>query len=98
MRGVRRFRLDHLARTRLWLLPLICVLGGIGLAVALLSVDRSVIGTAVTGSAPSLPTIPTLGPTTLGAPTSVVVSPTPVAVQLAVGPFSPRLLGGVPPR
>ncbi len=41
VKRIQRFRLRHLAQTRLWLLPLICVLAGIGLAVALLSVDRS---------------------------------------------------------
>jgi uncharacterized membrane protein len=41
VKRVQRFRLRHLAQTRLWLLPLICVLAGIGLALALLSVDRS---------------------------------------------------------
>jgi uncharacterized membrane protein len=40
VKRVQRFRLRHLAQTRLWLLPLTCVLAGIGLAVALLSVDR----------------------------------------------------------
>ena len=41
VRRVQRFRLRHVAQTRLWLLPLSCVFAGIGLAVALLSVDRS---------------------------------------------------------
>ena len=41
MRRVQRFRLRHLAQTRLWLVPLTCVLAGVGLAVALLAVDRS---------------------------------------------------------
>ena len=54
MRRVQGFRLRHLAQTRLWLVPLTCVLAGIGLAVALLSVDRPLVGTAVTGSAASV--------------------------------------------
>jgi uncharacterized membrane protein len=41
VKRVQRFRLRRLAQTRLWLLPLTCVVAGIGLAVALLSVDRS---------------------------------------------------------
>jgi uncharacterized membrane protein len=74
VRRVRRFRLRHLAKTRLWLVPLTCVLAGIGLAVALLSVDRPVVGTAVTGSAASVQTILTVASTALVTLTSVVLS------------------------
>src|SRR4051795_10931570 len=99
MRGVRRFRLDHLARTRLWLLPLACVLAGIGLAVALLSVDPSsgshVVGTSVTGSAGAGQTILTVASTSLVTLTSVVLSLTLVAVQLAMGQFSPRIVRAI---
>jgi uncharacterized membrane protein len=93
---VRRFRLRHLARTRLWLLPLICVLAGIGFAAALLSADRSsafhIVGTGVTGSASSEQTILTAASTSLVTLTSVVLSLTLVAVQLAMGQFSPRIV------
>src|SRR6201991_2570192 len=92
VRRVQRFRLRHLARTRLWLVPLICVVAGIGLAVALLSVDRSIVGTAVTGSAASVQTILTVASSALVTLTSVVLSLTLVAVQLAMGQFSPRIV------
>src|SRR4051812_7114658 len=92
VRRVWRFRLRHLAQTRLWLLPLTCVLAGIGLAVALLSVDRPIVGTAVTGSAASVQTILTVASTSLVTLTSVVLSLTLVAVQLAMGQFSPRIV------
>ena len=95
VRRVRRFRLRHLAQTRLWLLPLTCVLAGIGLAVALLSVDRSIVGTAVTGSAASVQTILTVASTALVTLTSVVLSLTLVAVQLAMGQFSPRIVRAI---
>jgi uncharacterized membrane protein len=95
VRRVQRFRLRHLAQTRLWLLPLICVLAGIGLAVALLSVDRPIVGTAVTGSAASVQTILTVASTTLVTLTSVVLSLTLVAVQLAMGQFSPRIVQAI---
>ena len=88
-RRVQRFRLRHLAQTRLWLVPLTCLLVGIGLAVALLSVDRSsgfhIVGTSVTGSAASVQTILTAASTSLVTLTSVVLSLTLVAVQLAMG-------------
>ena len=95
VRRVRRFRLRHLAQTRLWLLPLTCVLAGIGLAVALLSVDRPIVGTAVTGSAASVQTILTVASTSLVTLTSVVLSLTLVAVQLAMGQFSPRIVRAI---
>src|SRR6187200_2722769 len=72
VRRVQRFRLRHLAQTRLWLVPLTCVLAGIGLAVALLSVDRPLVGTSVTGSAASVQTILTLASTALVPLTSVL--------------------------
>src|SRR4051812_10735541 len=95
VRRVQRFRLRHLAETRLWLLPLACVLAGIGLAVVLLSVDRSVVGTSVTGSAASVQTILTVASTALVTLTSVVLSLTLVAVQLAMGQFSPRIVRAI---
>jgi uncharacterized membrane protein len=99
VRKVQRFRLRHLAKTRLWLLPLTCVLAGIALAVALLSVDRSsgfhIVGTGVTGSASSVQTILTAASTSLVTLTSVVLSLTLVAVQLAMGQFSPRIVRAI---
>jgi uncharacterized membrane protein len=99
VRGVQRFRLRHLAQTRLWLVPLTCLLAGIGLALALLSVDRSsgfdIVGTSVTGSAASVQTILTAASTALVTLTSVVLSLTLVAVQLAMGQFSPRIVRSI---
>jgi uncharacterized membrane protein len=99
VRRVQRLRLRHLAQTRLWLVPLACLLVGIGLAVALLSVDRSsgfhMVGTSVTGSAASVQTILTAASTALVTLTSVVLSLTLVAVQLAMGQFSPRIVRAI---
>jgi len=96
---VHGFRLRHLAQTRLWLVPLMCVLAGIGLAVALVSIDRSagfhIVGTTVTGSAASAQTILTASATALVTLTSVVLSLTLVAVQLATGQFSPRIVRAI---
>ncbi len=89
----------HVAETRLWLAPLICVFAGVGLAVALLSVDRSsgyhIVSTGVTGSAASVQTILTAASTSLVTLTSVVLSLTLVAVQLAMGQFSPRIVRAI---
>ena len=99
VRRVRRFRLRHVAETRLWLLPLICVLAGVGLAAALLSIDRSyghhIVSSSVTGSAASVQTILTASATALVTLTSVVLSLTLVAVQLAMGQFSPRIVRAI---
>jgi uncharacterized membrane protein len=99
MRRVRRFRLEHHVRTRLWLLPLLCVLGGLGLAVAMLAIDKAaghdIVGQSVTGSAASIQTILTVAATALVTLTSVVLSLTLVAVQLAMGQFSPRIVRAI---
>jgi uncharacterized membrane protein len=95
VRRVQRFRQRHLAQTRLWLLPLMCVLAGVGPTVPLLSIDRSIVSTAVTGSAASVQTILTVAPTALVTLTSVVLSLTLVAVQLAMGQFSPRIVRAI---
>jgi uncharacterized membrane protein len=83
------------AQTRLWLLPLICVSVGIALAVVLLSVDRPSVSTSLTGSAGSVQTILTASSTALVTLTSVVLSLTLVAVQLAMGQFSPRIVRAI---
>jgi uncharacterized membrane protein len=99
VRGVQRFRLRHLAETRLWLVPLTCLLAGIGLALALVAVDRSsgfhIVGTSVTGSASAVQTILTSAATALVTLTSIVLSLTLVAVQLAMGQFSPRIVRAI---
>jgi uncharacterized membrane protein len=97
--SVRRFRFLHFVRTRLWLLPLICVLTGIGGALALLAIDRasgySLVGQGVTGSASSAQSILTVASSALVTLTSVVLSLTLVAVQLAMGQFSPRIVRAI---
>jgi uncharacterized membrane protein len=99
VRRVQRFRLRHLAQTRLWLLPLLCVLAGIGSALGLVAIDRAsgfdIVGTSVTGSAASVQTILTATSTALVTLTSVVLSLTLVAVQLAMGQFSPRIVRAI---
>src|SRR4051794_16463653 len=99
MRRVQRFRLRHLAQTRLWLVPVACVLVGVALALALLAIDKSsgyhVVGSSVTGSAASAQSILTVSSTGLLTLTSVVLSLTLVAVQLAMGQFSPRIVRAI---
>jgi uncharacterized membrane protein len=99
VRRVRRFRFEHHVRTRLWLLPLACVLTGLGLAVGVLAIDKAsghnLVGQSVTGSPASVQTILTAAATALVTLTSVVLSLTLVAVQLAMGQFSPRIVRAI---
>jgi uncharacterized membrane protein len=99
VRRVQRFRLRHVTRTRLWLVPLTCVVAGIGLAVGLVAVDRAsgyhLVSTGVTGSAASVQTILSAAASALVTLTSVVLSLTLVAVQLAMGQFSPRIVRAI---
>lgn len=99
MRSVRRFRLDHLVRTRLWLVPLICVVTAVGLALALLALDKSsgygLVGKSVTGSASSAQSLLSVASSALVTLTSIVLSLTLLAVQLAMGQFSPRIVRAI---
>jgi uncharacterized membrane protein len=74
-------------------------LTGVGLAVALLSIDKAsgyqLVGAGVTGSAASVQTILTVASGALVTLTSVVLSLTLVAVQLAMGQFSPRIVRAI---
>jgi uncharacterized membrane protein len=96
---LQRFRLDHEVRTRLWLVPLLCVLSGVGLALALLAIDRGagheIVGESVIGSPGGAQAILQTASTALVTLTSVVLSLTLVAVQLAMGQFSPRIVRAI---
>jgi uncharacterized membrane protein len=93
------YRLKHAARTRIWLIPLLGLLGGLGLAVVTIAVDRahhfSLVSQAVTGTPTDVQTILSTAATALVTLTSVVLSLTLVAVQLAMGQFSPRIVGAL---
>jgi uncharacterized membrane protein len=93
------YRLKHQVRTRIWLIPFLGLLGGLGLAVVTIAVDRahhfSLISQAVTGTPTDVETILSTAATALVTLTSVVLSLTLVAVQLAMGQFSPRIVGAL---
>ncbi len=93
------YRLKHLLRTRIWLIPFLGLMGGLGLAAVAIAVDRAhhytLVSHAVTGTPADVQTILSTAATALVTLTSVVLSLTLVAVQLAMGQFSPRIVGAL---
>src|SRR4051794_11291088 len=93
------FQIAHWLKTRLWLVPLLCLVGGILLSVATIAVDRATnytfVPQTVSGTATDVQTILCTAATSLVSLTSVVLSLTLVAVQLAMGQFSPRIVGSI---
>ena len=92
-------RLARPLRSALWLAPLRCVRGGVVLAVGTLAIDRAfeydLVPPRLTGTPTSVQTFLSTVATatiTLG---SLVLTVTTVAVQLAMGQFSPRIVSAL---
>jgi len=92
-------RLQRFVRTSLWLLPLGCVAAGGLLAVGTLAVDRAtdyrLVSQSLTGTPSDAQTILSSFATALVSLTTLVLTVTLVAVQLAMGQFSPRIVGAL---
>ena len=83
----------------LWLVPLLCLVGGVGLCMAAAAIDR-VAGHAlgphwVTGSASAAQTVLSTIVSSLVTLITLVLTVVTVAVQLAMGQFSPRIVGAL---
>jgi uncharacterized membrane protein len=93
---VRRFHLKRDARSRLWLIPLACLIGGIALAIGAVAIDRAgdykLVSQGITGTATDVQQILNTTASALISLMSIVLSLTLVAVQLAMGQFSPRIV------
>jgi uncharacterized membrane protein len=93
---MRLFRIDHEVRSRIWIVPLLCLFAGVGLAVVLLAIDSAhdhrLVSQSLTGKPGGVQTILTVAATALITLTSVVLTLTLVAIQLAMGQFSPRIV------
>jgi uncharacterized membrane protein len=92
---MRRTRLLHAIRTGLWFTPLACVLAGAGVAAATTFVDRHwgpLVPQAVTGSSADVRQILGTIATSIVTLTGLVLTMTLVAVQLAIGEFSSRIV------
>ncbi|WP_245159061.1 DUF2254 domain-containing protein [Blastococcus sp. TF02A-35] len=92
-----RFR--HFVRTSLWLLPLSCLVAGVLVVVGTLAVDRAtdyrLVPQALTGTPSDAQTILSSFATAMVSLTTLVLTVTLVAVQLAMGQFSPRIVGAL---
>ncbi|MEV6252679.1 DUF2254 domain-containing protein [Nocardia sp. NPDC051929] len=89
-----RFR--HRLRSSLWITPLLCVLASIGLSFVTVAIDRQfgdrLIPVAITGSADAVSNILSTIAAAMVTLTTLVLTVTTVAVQLAMGQFSPRIV------
>ena len=94
-------RLQRFVRTSLWLLPIVCLAAGALLTVATLAVDRAtdyhLVPQSLTGTPSDAQTILSTFAGALVSLTTLVLTVTLVAVQLAMGQFSPRIVGRCSP-
>jgi uncharacterized membrane protein len=92
-------RLARRARDSLWALPLACMLAGVLLAVATLAIDRAadyeLVPRWVTGTPTAAQTVLSTIATSMVTLITIVLTVTTVAVQLAMGQFSPRIVGAL---
>jgi uncharacterized membrane protein len=92
-------RFGHAARTSLWPLPLLCVFAGALVALGTLSLDRrsgyTLVPQTVTGTPSDAQTVLSVFAAAMATLTSLVLTMTLVAVQLAMGQFSPRIVAAL---
>ncbi|WP_290050218.1 DUF2254 domain-containing protein [Amycolatopsis solani] len=89
-------RARHRLRGELWIVPLLCVLAAIALSVVTVAIDRAfgdrLIPAGITGKPDSVSTILSTIASAMVTLTTLVLTITTVAVQLAMGQFSPRIV------
>ena len=89
------FRIRHELGRRLWVIPLLGILAGAGLSAATVAIDRhlhSLVAQPLVGNPSDAGTILSTIATSVVTLTSIVLTITLVAVQLAMGQFSPRIV------
>jgi uncharacterized membrane protein len=93
---MRRFRIVHALAQRLWIIPSLGVLAGIVLSLATVAIDRrnenGLLSQSIVGNGADAQSILTTIATAVVTLTSIVLTVTLVAVQLAMGQFSPRIV------
>jgi uncharacterized membrane protein len=86
-------------RDSLWLVPLLCLVGGVALCIAAAAIDRAVghslVPQWVTGSTSAAQTVLSTIVSSLVTLITLVLTVVTVAVQLAMGQFSPRIVGAL---
>jgi uncharacterized membrane protein len=96
---MRLFRLRYAIRSSLWLVPLLCLLAGALLVTGTLALDRQsgyrLVPQSVTGTATDAQTVLSVFATATASLTSLVLTVTLVAIQLAMGQFSPRIVAAL---
>jgi uncharacterized membrane protein len=94
--AVRRFRIVHALARRLWVIPALGVLTGIALSLVTVAIDRrnetGLLPQSIVGDGTDARSILTTIATAVVTLTSMVLTVTLVAVQLAMGQFSPRIV------
>lgn len=93
---MRRFRLMHAFAQRLWIIPSLGVVTGALLSLLTVAIDRrnenGLLSQSIVGNAADAQAILTTIATAVVTLTSMVLTVTLVAVQLAMGQFSPRIV------
>jgi uncharacterized membrane protein len=96
MIAIRLRRAATELRASLWLVPVLCLLAGVGLSLVTVAIDRAADGELVartlTGSPAAAQTALSTIATATASLASIVLTVTLVAVQLAMGQFSPRIV------
>jgi uncharacterized membrane protein len=96
MAGMRRYRIVHALARGLWIIPSLGVLSGIVLSFVTVAIDRRIEGgllsQSIIGNGTDAVSILTTIATAVVTLTSIVLTVTLVAVQLAMGQFSPRIV------
>src|SRR3954452_2699100 len=93
---MRRFRIVHALSQRLWIIPSLGVVAGIALSLVTVAIDRrnenGLLPQSIVGNGADAQSILTTIATSVVTLTSMVLTVTLVAVQLAMGQFSPRIV------
>src|SRR5690242_2881682 len=96
---MRLTRVLHAVRTSLWVIPLLCVLAGVLVALGTLWLDRqsgyTLVSQSVTGTPSDAQNTLSIFASATASLTSLVLTVTLVVVQLAMGQFSPRIVAAL---
>lgn len=93
------FALAHRVRSSLWLIPALCVIGGVILSIGTIALDRALgpgfIPVQLTGDPDAALFILSTVATSMVTLAALVLTITMVVVQLAMGQFSPRIVRSI---